>query len=80
MKRGGILDSKNYYRAVAVLKRHGIRYADKGFGFDRYYWYSGLYRVSGGIIYKIYADETYLPFRGICLDSRECPVKLRSRL
>jgi len=68
---GGILDSKNYRKALALLRACGIQYKDVGFGFDRYYWYNGLYRVSGGKVFLIYAMNIVLPYTGDSIDCRE---------
>jgi len=80
MRRGGILDSRNYLKALVLLKKYGITYRDIGYGFDRYYWYSGLYRVSGDTGHLIYAFDTHMPIKIRNLDYRECPASMRIRL
>jgi len=76
-KCGGILDSRNYFKAIALLKRHGISYFDIGFGFDRFFWYNGLYRVAGDKVFLIYTFGPLIPHNSQCIDFRECPFKLR---
>ena len=60
---GGILDYKNYTKALKLLKKQGINYVDIGVGFDRYYWYRGIYRVTKNKVYMIYTFGSLLPYR-----------------
>ena len=76
----GLLDSKSYFKVLSLLRRHGIAYSDIGFGFERFYYSNGLYRVSNGRVSMVYSLGLYTPFRCEYLDCSECPPELRLKL
>ena len=73
----GMLRSKDYDEVMALLAEIGITYIDVGFGFDKFYFDEGLYRLTSDTAYLIYGFNMYRPVKCECLSFRDCHPKFR---
>jgi len=76
----GLLGSGEYFKVLTLLKSHGISYKDMAFGFDRYYFNEGLYRLAGNDVFLIYTLGLHVPFRCAYLKCSDCDYRLRLSL
>ena len=73
----GYLLSAEYAEVLKTLRAAGVVYVDAYFGWSRYFWDKGLYRVTKRTVYPIFSFCIHRPHDCQCLSFREMAFKLR---
>jgi hypothetical protein len=76
----GVLNSEEYFEVLSLLRENGITYSDIGFGFDRYYFNRGLYRLDPAGVHLIFVMDFVRPFKCRYLSCTDCRPEFRLTL
>ena len=76
----GLLKTGEYHEVLDLLRQRGITYRDIGFGFDRFFFDKGLYRITHDTVYLIYSFSPARPHACACLSYRDQHVNFRPTL
>jgi len=73
----GYLLTRQYTDVLEILRQEGVTYRDTRFGFDRFYYDDGLYRVSADKVFAIYSFSIARPHKCTCLSFRDMAFQFR---
>jgi hypothetical protein len=76
----GLLNSSKYFEVLKLFKHYGINYCSHHFGFDRYYFNEGLYRITPDKVYLVFAFNMFVPMKCQHLSLQDCHPRLRLQL